>query len=439
MKMKGGGFMENLFKFPLKQHVGVDSNPVVKKNDSVKRGQLIATMPEGMLGANIYSSITGTVVEVSEMQICIKPDKTQSDSYMKLHSKKPLDLIREAGIVGLGGAGFPTYAKLQKPFGKNSGVVIVNAAECEPILSHNIDSIEHHAQQLIRGLDIVMDIVKADKGIIAIKSVHPEVIHKLEEVINNSRIHIHKLEDMYPMGEERAIVREVLDRLLDITELPFAADTVVINAETICRIQEAVDEKKPLIDKDITVAGKLKNGLIHIFHDVPLGISVGDIFEKAGGLADEYGELIMGGPFTGKRTSLDAPVIKTTGGLIAAEEFWKGPDKLGLLVCACGGNKERLEEIAASMGSEVVGVEYCKQAHEMKNGSLKCENPGRCPGQVQKVMALKKDGAQALLISNCTDCSNTVMSCAPQLKLPVYHCTDGALRAVNHKLIRKIK
>ena len=146
----------------------------------------------------------------------------------------------------------------------------------------------------------------------------------------------------------------------------------------------------------------------------------------------------MGGPFTGKRTYIDKPVIKTTGGLIAAECFPKGPEKIGILVCACGANKERLEEIAKSLGSEVVGCEYCKQAKQVKD-TRKCENPGKCPGQVQKVMALKKAGAQAVLISNCTDCSNTVMSCAPQLKLPVYHCTDGALRAVNEKLVRKIK
>jgi hypothetical protein len=146
----------------------------------------------------------------------------------------------------------------------------------------------------------------------------------------------------------------------------------------------------------------------------------------------------MGGPFTGTRTSLDAPILKTTGGLIASECFLKGPEKIGLLVCACGANKERLTELAESMGSKVVGVEYCKQAQPVKN-SFKCENPGRCPGQVQKVMALKKAGAKAVLISNCTDCSNTVMSCAPKMGLPVYHCTDGALRAVNQKLVRKIK
>ena len=160
--------------------------------------------------------------------------------------------------------------------------------------------------------------------------------------------------------------------------------------------------------------------------------------EKAGGLENNYGELIAGGPFTGKRTSLSAPLVKTTGGIIAAECFPKGPEKIGLLVCACGADEARLRQIAADMDSTVAGVEFCKQAR-LVNSNQKCENPGRCPGQVQKVMALKKAGAEALLISNCTDCSNTVMSCAPQLKLPVYHCTDQALRAVNMPLIRKIK
>ena len=176
------------------------------------------------------------------------------------------------------------------------------------------------------------------------------------------------------------------------------------------------------------------------FEDIPIGTRVEEIIDMAGGIStQDYGEIIMGGPYTGKRTYLDRPIVKTTGGILVAEEFWKGPEKIGLLVCACGANKERLEEIAESMGSQVVGVDYCKQAIEMKNGSRKCENPGICPGQVAKVMKLKKDGAQAILISNCTDCSNTVMSCAPQMKLPVYHCTDGALRAVNMKLIRRIK
>lgn len=430
--------MTHKFEFPLRQHIGSPAIPIVKKGDKILRGQLIAKAAEGQLGANIFASVSGSVDEVLETQIQIIADEMQKDEYVKLTSKTPEDLIKEAGIVGLGGAGFPTYAKLAKPF-DNGGVIIVNAAECEPILNHNIVRIEKNPDQLIRGLKIVMEVTKAKRGIIAIKETHLEAINKLKAAMNDERISVYILPDMYPMGEERAIIREVLGLTLEVDKLPSEAEAIVMNAETICRVQEAVELKKPLIDKDMTVAGKLQGKLINTFHDIPIGISVAEMLEKAGGLGSEYGEIIMGGPYTGKRVSLESPVIKTTGGIIATETFWSCPKKIGLLVCACGGNQERLEQIAESMGSEVVGTEYCKQAKVMKNGTLKCENPGRCPGQVQKVMALKKTGAQALLISNCTDCSNTVMSCAPQLKLPVYHCTDGSLRAVNHKLVRRIK
>ncbi|KAF5073694.1 Electron transport complex subunit RsxC [anaerobic digester metagenome] len=430
--------MEGVYTYPLKQHIGGPSKPIVQKGDRVLRGQMIAEATENQLAANIFTSVSGVVEEVTEQLIRIIAYETQSKEFVKLTSKTPLDLIRESGLVGLGGAGFPTYAKLQKPFA-NGGTVIVNAAECEPILDHNMRRIATEADKLIKGLKIVMEVVNANKGVIAIKEIHTEEIEDLKASISESNIAVATLPNMYPMGEERAIVREVLGVLLEVDQLPLAANCIVINAETVLRIREAVEDKKPLIDKDMTVGGKLKGALMRVMLDVPLGMSVGEVFKEAGGIGSEYGEIIMGGPFTGKRVNMEDPTIKTTGGLIATEEFWKGPEKIGLLVCACGGNKERLEEIAASMGSRVVGVEYCKQAMEIKNGTRKCENPGRCPGQVQKVLKLKKDGAQALLISNCTDCSNTVMSCAPQLKLPVYHCTDGALRAVNMKLVRKIK
>ncbi|MGN0378380.1 MAG: proline reductase-associated electron transfer protein PrdC [Butyrivibrio sp.] len=430
-----------IFLFPLKQHIGAKSVPCVTIGDEVQRGTLIAEREEENLGVNIYSSVYGQVTNVTEDAIEIRAAIEQPDTYIKLKSDNPLDLVRESGLVGLGGAGFPTYAKLQKPF-DGDGTVIVNAAECEPILSHNIERIERFPGQVLRGLEIAMQIANAKRGVIAIKGYHKKAIEILKRENDNSAIRIAELPNMYPMGEERAIIREVFGKVLPVTALPLEAGAIVINAETTCRIEEAVDHKKPFIDKDLTVGGKIKgnqqNKLIQVFLDVPLGTSVASMFEQAGGVAEGYGELIMGGPFTGKRTCMEAPVIKTTGGLIATECFMKGPEKIGLLVCACGADKKRLEEIAESLGSTVVGVEYCKQAHDVR-GSLKCENPGRCPGQVQKIMALKKAGAQAVLISNCTDCSNTVMSCAPKMGLPVYHCTDGALRAVNEKLIRKIK
>ncbi len=424
------------FVFALKQNVGAPSVSLVKEGELVKRGQLIATKPAGALGTYLYSSVDGKVKSISENQIIIEELNTDFDKYVPLKKNTPYELIDEAGIVGLGGAGFPTSVKLNADF-EGNGTVIVNAAECEPILSHNIARLEQEPEKILKGLAIVMEMVHASKGIIGIKGIHTEAIQSLKKNISDDRVSIFELENIYPMGEERALIRETLGILLSPEQLPLAASAIVINAETLLRIYEAVELKKPLIDKDMTVAGKLKeDGSIHILKDIPIGMKVSDILDKVGGIGPEYGELIMGGPFTGKRTYMDSPVVKTTGGIIAAEEFLPAPDKIGLLVCACGANKERLMEQAASMGAEVVGVEYCKQAKEVK-ASRKCENPGRCPGQVQKVMNLKKAGAKAVLISNCTDCTNTVMSCAPQLKLPVYHCTDGALRAVNYKLIRR--
>lgn len=379
------------------------------------------------------------VLEVTGNAVIVRADDVQPKDYVPLTAQAPLECIRQAGIVGLGGAGFPTYQKLAVPF-SHGGVVIANASECEPILNHNIDALEKDCRPMIRGLQLAMDLVHADKGVIAIKAIHGDAVRTLQQAIaDDDRLALHFLPNIYPVGEERAVVREVLGTLLDAGSLPSKAGAVIINVETLQRMAEAVDAKKPLIDKDLTVAGKLNGPEVQIFHDMPLGMAVSDVLERAGGLGKEYGELIMGGPFMGKRTTLDAPIVKTTGGIIATETFLPGPEKIGLLVCACGADEKRLREMAASMGSAVAGVAFCKQDHEVKPGVRKCDNPGHCPGQVQRVMTLKKEGVQALLISNCTDCTNTVMACAPQLHLPVYHCTDGALRAVHHKLIRRIK
>lgn len=429
--------MQETYAFPLVQGIGAPSVPVVEVGDEVERGQKIAAIPEGKLGSNIHSSVSGTVEAVTDVEIVVRASASQPEGWARLSSKAPLDLIKESGLVGLGGAGFPTYVKLAKPF-EGGGTVIVNAAECEPILGHNIERIEERPGRLVRGLEIAMELAQATEGVVAIKGSHAKAIEALKGVLG-PKMRVELLKEIYPVGEERALVREILGVLLPPTALPMEAKAIVINAETACRIVEAVDERKPLIDKDMTVAGKLDGPLIQTFFDVPIGTTVGSMLERAGGVsAKDHGELIMGGPFTGKRTYPDRPVVKTCGGILVAEAFWKGPERIGLLVCACGADRERLEQIAESMGSRPVGVEYCKQAQEVK-GVRKCEDPGICPGQVQKVMALKKAGAQALLISNCTDCTNTVMSCAPQLKLPVYHCTDGPLRAVNMKLVRKIK
>lgn len=425
------------YRFLLNQHIGKPSIPVVKEGNMIKRGEVIAVKAVAAIGSSVHSSINGKVIHVTDEYVEIeKKGDYNAGEYIKLKGKTPLELVEEAGIVGLGGAGFPTYVKLAKPLEKG-GTVIINAAECEPILTHNVLRIEKSAEKVVRGIKIVMEIVNAKYGKIAIKEKHKAAIETLKKYIPEGNIQICLLPDIYPMGEERALIRQVEDILLDVGSLPFTSNVIVVNVETIYRIYEAVEEKKPFIDKDITVAGKLMGDLIQTFEDVPIGMKVQELVNRAGGCNEKYGEIIMGGPFTGKRISMDFPVIKTTGGIILAETFLKGPDTIGILVCACGADKKRLMQIAQDMGSKVLKIEYCKQAIKVKGGH-KCENPGICPGQVEKVMALKKSGVKGLLISNCSDCTNTVMSCAPKLKLPVYHCTDGALRAVNHRLIRKL-
>ncbi len=335
----------------------------------------------------------------------------------------------------MGGAGFPTAIKL----GTKVKYILVNAAECEPLLHHNVDQMVDNTELTIRGLKYVMEICQAEKGIFALKAKNQKAVDALVEGCKgDDSLDIHLLPDIYPMGEERAVVREVLGILLQPTDLPSVADAVVINVETLQRVAEAIELKKPCFSKNVTVVGKLNGGTEpHVFMDVPVGTSVKELIERAGGIDGEYGEIIMGGPFTGKACELDAPITKTTGGIIVTQPFedLKG-EKMGLLVCACGGNEERMQELAKKMNAEVVCVQKCKQAADVK-GNLKCENPGNCPGQALKVMNIKKAGAKHILIGNCTDCSNTVMGSAPKMNVEVHHQTDHVLQTVGVMNIKK--
>lgn len=421
-----------LQKILLRQHIGAPCEAIVKVGDRVKKGSLIAK-PTG-LGANIFSSVYGEVKEITEDAIIIEKDEDQPEEFVELEGEDKLQLIKDAGIVGMGGAGFPTAIKL----GTKVKYILVNAAECEPLLHHNVDQMVDNTELTVRGLKYVMEICQAEKGIFALKAKNQKAVDALVEGCKgDDSLDIHLLPDIYPMGEERAVVREVLGILLQPTELPSSADAVVINVETLQRVAEAIELKKPCFSKNVTVVGKLNGGTKpHVFMDVPVGTSVKELIERAGGIDGEYGEIIMGGPFTGKACEEDAPITKTTGGIIVTEPFedLKG-EKMGLLVCACGGNEERMQDIAKKMNAEVVCVQKCKQAVDVK-GNLKCENPGNCPGQALKVMNIKKADAKHILIGNCTDCSNTVMGSAPKMNVEVHHQTDHVLQTVGKDVIR---
>lgn len=429
----------------LRQHVGKPCVPCVKKGDKVVVGQLIAT-PQG-LGANIHSSVNGVVTKVDANAISIKPSTILTIIGQvlpkKLTTKKDdlLGRVTEAGCVGMGGAGFPTGVKLSTDL--KGGYILVNAAECEPLLAHNMEQILKYPKETIEGIRYCMKIANAKHGIIAIKQKHKKEVESLLHYLKGvDDIHLHLLPDIYPMGDERAVVRECLGKLLPVTDLPSAANAHVCNIETVLRVYEAIKLARPVVSKNVTIVGKMKWGKTpKVMLDVPIGMKVRDLLDWAGGIDGKYGEIIMGGPFMGKPCNLDDPITKTTGGLIVTEPFkdYHG-EKVGILVCACGGNEERLRDIAKKYNMKVVGdVQFCKQALDPKgNGMLKCENPGNCPGQALKCMNIKKAGAKHILISNCSDCTNTVMGSAPGLGLEVHHETDHVFETVGMEVMRHL-
>ena len=221
----------------LRQHVGAPCAPVVKAGDRVEKGTLIAT-PTG-LGANIFSSAYGVVEDVLEDRIIIKPDEEQKDEYVKIPEGSKLDMVKAAGVVGMGGAGFPTGVKLGTDL--QGGYILVNAAECEPGLRHNIQQLEDDCAKVIRGVKHCMEISNASKAIFAIKKKNEKAVKALREALKDEEaITIHLLPDIYPMGEERAVVRECLGIELNTTQLPSAANAIVCNVETLARVADAI-------------------------------------------------------------------------------------------------------------------------------------------------------------------------------------------------------
>lgn len=385
----------------LRQHVGGPCKSIVKIGEDVKKGQLIA-VPEG-LGANLHSSVYGKIMEVNESEIIIEASENQPDEYVKIkETNNYLEAIKEAGIVGAGGAGFPSHVKFNVEL--KNGCVIANAAECEPILSHNVDLMENNPEIIVKGLKYAIEITKASKGYIAVKPKYKKAIIALAKACKNEEnIEVKFLSDMYPAGDERVIVRELLGIELKPGQLPLEANTVITNVETLKNMVLAIEERRPVITKDITVGGRVKNAKEGVvFMDVPLGMPIKHYIEKCGGYEMPHGEIVLGGPFTGKSGGEDTPVTKTLGGILISMPFPNDKRKVGIIACECGAQEERLREIAKGMGGEVVGETKCKRMTEV-NGRFRCDLPGICPGQTEKVLYLKKQGAEVIITGTCED------------------------------------
>ena len=318
---------------PLAQHIGAPAVARVAKGDRVLTGQLIAEAGSFM-SANIHSPVSGTVTAVDlqpngqglrQMMITIRREGDEwaegidrSETLVRectLSAQEIVARIREAGIVGMGGATFPTHVKLSVPPGKKAECVIINGVECEPYLTSDHRTMLEYGEELLVGVTILMKAVGVGKAYIGIENNKPEAIKKLTEMVKDEpRIEVCPLLTKYPQGGERTLIYAVTGREINSSMLPADAGCIVDNIDTVASIYNAVCKTTPLIRKIITVTGDAIAEPQNF--EVRLGTNYQRLVEAAGGFKQEPEKMISGGPMMGQALfSLDFPVAKTSSAL----------------------------------------------------------------------------------------------------------------------------
>ncbi len=338
---------------PIAQHIGAPSKPIVKKGDKVKVGDKIAESA-GFVSANIHSSVSGTVSKIDHVldstgykKPCViidVEDDVWNDNIdrtadlkkeISLDDKEIIQKINESGIVGLGGATFPSHVKLSIPDGKKIDVLIINGVECEPYLTSDHRLMLEKAEEMLVGTQILMKALSVNRALIGIENNKPDAITHLTELVKNyPGIEVHPLKVKYPQGGEKQLIKALINREVPSGGLPLDVGAVVHNVGTAFAVYEAVQKNKPLIERVVTVTGesvkKPSNFMVRI------GAPVSDLIEAAGGLPEDTGKVINGGPMMGKAlNSLDVPVVKGTSGiLILPEEMSKRKTEITCIRCA---------------------------------------------------------------------------------------------------------
>ncbi|MBN3038904.1 MAG: electron transport complex subunit RsxC [Candidatus Omnitrophica bacterium] len=316
---------------PLLQHTGAPCQAKVSLKDKVKTGQLIADS-EKYISAPIHASVCGEVKAIEkrphpvlgEYQAIVISSDGQDSPDAAIKERESPDflsadairrIVRNCGIVGLGGAAFPAHVKLNPPQEKKIDTFILNAAECEPYLTADHRLMLERPQEILGGMKIVMKTLGVTSGIVAIEDNKPDVIRIYKELVDGKSIKAVSLKSFYPQGAEKQMIKTILGREVPPGGLPFDVGVVVNNVATCLAIYEAVYMNKPLYERVITIAGTIVKNPANLL--VRIGTKIGDIIEFCGGLTEEPAKIILGGPMMGiAQYSLDAPVIKGTSGII---------------------------------------------------------------------------------------------------------------------------
>src|SRR5690554_1257295 len=319
---------------PVGQHIGAPAVPVVKKGDTVRVGQVIAKS-SSFVSTNIHSSVSGTVKRVDFLAdssgypkqgiyIDVQGDEwiEEIDRSAELvrefnpDSEKIISKIQEAGIVGMGGATFPTHVKLVPPKGMKAEVLLINGVECEPYLTSDHRLMLEKPDEILVGITILMKALKVEKAVIGIENNKPDAIELLSKKCKEYKgIDVIALKVKYPQGGEKQLIKAVTGREVPSGGLPIAVGAVVNNVGTTFAVYEAVQKNKPLFERVVTVTGKMVPNPSNLL--VRIGTSTSLLVEAAGGIPEKTGKIISGGPMMGKAlASVNVPVTKGSSGVL---------------------------------------------------------------------------------------------------------------------------
>lgn len=316
--------------YPLSQHIGAPAVPKVAKGDHVLAGQKIADAG-GFVSAPVYATVSGTVKAIEPRRV-VTGDMVNSiivdnDGLFEevtyvphdvetLSKEEIIHLIQEAGVVGMGGAGFPTHVKLSPKEPEKIDYVIANCAECEPYLTSDYRRMLEEPEKLVSGLKIVLKLFDHARGILAIEDNKPECVEVLSRLVKKeSNISVRVLQTKYPQGAEKQLIYAATGRAIHAGMLPADAGCIVDNVDTLVAIYHAVAEGKPLMNRIVTVTGNAVNDPRNFY--VRIGMNYRDLIEEAGGFKSRPEKVISGGPMMGMALfDLDVPTTKTASALL---------------------------------------------------------------------------------------------------------------------------
>ncbi len=349
---------------PVSQHIGAPAEVIVNKGDDVKTGQVIAT-GKGFVSSNIHSSVSGKVNKIDSVidstgyrQLAVFID-VNGDEWIEtidrtneiiveitLSKEEIIKRCLESGIVGLGGATFPSHVKLTLPAGKKCNTLIINGVECEPYLTSDHRLMLERGEEILIGTSILMKALGVEKAMIGIENNKPDAVSHITKLATGFQgISVHALKVKYPQGAEKQLIKALINREVPPGRLPVDVGAVVHNVGTAYSVYEAVQKNKPLFERVVTITGKSLSHPGNFF--VRTGTPVKNLIEAAGGLPDDTGKIVTGGPMMGKAlNSIDVPVVKGTSGVILfprneSERPSAGPCiRCGKCISACSMNLE---------------------------------------------------------------------------------------------------